>query len=97
MLDELTATDHEYALEWRERSRERVDRIEQLRNADDGDLVTFGTPLETPTGASFAEGRLRVFRKANGRRIFSIVHEGVSYRLMPNWREFATGYTPTAA
>ena len=97
VLDKLTPTENPYALAWRERSRERAERVEQLRKASDGDLVTFAAPMVLPSGEEFTEGRLTVLRKANGRRIFAIVHEGTAYRLMSNWRELATGYTPAAA
>lgn len=97
VLDKLTSTDNEYALEWRERSRVRIERIEHLRKAGDGDLVQFGSPLSTPSGESFTEGRLRVVRGRNGRRVFMVVHDGTAYRLMSNWRECATGFIPAAA
>jgi hypothetical protein len=50
ILDLLTPTTHEYALEWRKRCQERIDKRKNAPKVHKGDLIKFAKPLTFGSG-----------------------------------------------
>lgn len=71
ILDLLTPTDNEYALEWRKRCRENIEKAEKAKQIKVGDVVEFEAPICFLNGDRVK--RLRCFSKKP--LVFTTEHE----------------------
>jgi hypothetical protein len=89
ILDLLSPTDNEYALEWRKRCQENLAKKAAAPKAGDikvGDIVRLHTALHFTNGMEIQEFTVVGHKDRSGRIQKRLSHNGIRYQV-PRWRE----------
>ena len=93
ILDVLSKTDHEWANEWREKCRQRLEKRSSSNKIKEGTIIRFNHAIEFTNGAKADTFVLCVekgYGRHRARKYFAIYENGIQhgrYRIR-NWKEW---------